>query len=253
MAKPLVIWLPVILLAAILVAPPASAQSDEFAMANKFYEDKDFGSAIRLYHSILDRGKESATLHFNLANAYFKSGDLGHAILYYTRAQRLAPADEDIAFNLDFAKQFSRVQMEGVQLNPIRTFFETLVRPYQLQQLGWITSVLLFILLGALTVRISLGHGTSWLRIITAVSLVILVAVGSLTTFKYRHDFLTPRAVIISEESPVYTGASEQSEIELNGAPGLVVEILSESDGFLNVLFENKRRGWIKTDLVARI
>ena len=253
MAERLVMWLSVLLLAAILVAPPASAQSEEFAMANSFYEDKDFGSAIRLYHSILDRDLESATLHFNLANAYFKSGDLGHAVLHYTRAQRLAPGDEDIAFNLDFAKQFSRVQMGGVQLNPIRTFFETLVRPYQLHQLGWITSVMLFMLLGALTIRISLGRGASWLRIVTAVSLVLLVAAGSLTTFKYRYDFLTPRAVIISEESPVYTGASEQSVIELQGAPGLVVEILSESGDYLNVLFENKRRGWIKADLVARI
>ena len=79
-------WLSVLLLAAILVAPPASAQSEEFAMANSFYEDKDFGSAIRLYHSILDRDLESATLHFNLANAYFKSGDLGHAVLQSSAA-----------------------------------------------------------------------------------------------------------------------------------------------------------------------
>ncbi|MBD3331836.1 hypothetical protein GF356_03210, partial [candidate division GN15 bacterium] len=47
------------------------------------------------------------------------------------------------------------------------------------------------------------------------------------------------------------TGPSEKSEIELQGAPGLVVEVLAEKDGFYNVQFENQRRGWIDKDLVA--
>lgn len=241
------------LLILVVVAPSVSAQSDEFEMANRFYEDKDFASAIRLYHSILDRDFVSATLYFNLANAYFKAGDLGHAVLYYTRAQRLAPDDEDIAFNLNFAKQFSRVQMEGVQLNPIRSFMVALVGPYSLEHLGWITSIFFFLMVGSLTVRYGFGHSSSPLRVFTAVSLILLVLAGSLTGFKYRNDYLTPRAVIVADESPVYTGASDQSDIELHGAPGLIVEVISESGEYLNVLFENKRRGWIQTDLVARI
>lgn len=253
MARCTVLWMVIVVPAVVLCSPFASAQSDEFAMANRFYEQKDFASAIRLYHSILDRGLESANLYFDLANAYFKSGDLGHAVLYYAKAQRLAPSDEDIAFNLDFAKQFSRVQMEGVQLNPLRTFIEALVGPYQLQHLGWITAAFFFLLIGSLTVRINLGRGWPVLRVVTAVSLILLLAAGGLTTFKYRNEFLTPRAVIIADESPVYTGASPQSDIELHGAPGLVVEILAESGDYLNVLFENKRRGWIQSDLVARI
>jgi len=236
-----------------MIVGSVTAQSDEFAMANHFYEQKDFASAIRLYESILDRGVASADLYFNLGNAYFKSGDLGHAVLYYTRARRLAPGDEDIAFNLSFVKQFSRVQMEGVQLNPIHTFMENLVGPYSLSQLGWVTSVFFFLLMVTLTVRVIVGRNSTLLRSIVVVSLILLLVGGGMTTFKYRNDYLTPRAVIIADESPVYTGPSKQSDIELRGAPGLVVEILSESGDFLNVLFENKRRGWIESDRVARI
>lgn len=229
------------------------AQSEEFAMANRFYEDKDFASAIRMYESILNRGVESADVHFNLANAYFKSGDLGHAVLYYSKARRLAPGDEDIAFNLEFAKQFSRVQMQGVQLNPIRSFFVDLVDTYELQRLAWIATAFFVLLLATLTVRFGLGHNSSPVRVLMVICAILLLAAGSLTTFKYRYDYLTRRAVIIADESPVYTGASEQSEIELRGAPGLIVEIASESGDFLNVLFENKRRGWIRKELVAPI
>ena len=114
------------LLAVVLTAASVGtlfAQSDEFAMANKFYESKDYDSAIRLYESVLKQGTESAALRFNLGNAYFKKGDLGRSVLNYLRAKRLDPTDEDIRHNLEFARQFSQVQMVGVELNPVNSFF----------------------------------------------------------------------------------------------------------------------------------
>jgi hypothetical protein len=59
--------------------------------------------------------------------------------------------------------------------------------------------------------------------------------------------------VIVAEEAPVTTGPSPQSDLELQGAPGLIVEIVGETPDYYNVLFENKRRGWLKKDLVAEI
>ena len=70
---------------------------------------------------------------------------------------------------------------------------------------------------------------------------------------KYDFDYLTTRAVIVAEDSVVRTGPSERSPKELDAAPGLVVEILDETSDFYNVLFENKRRGWVRKDLVAVI
>jgi Uma2 family endonuclease len=76
---------------------------------------------------------------------------------------------------------------------------------------------------------------------------------ASLTTFKYREDFVTKRAVIIAEDSSVYSGPSTNADLEFEGSPGLVVEIVEQSGDFYSVLFENKRRGWIKKDLIAVI
>jgi tetratricopeptide (TPR) repeat protein len=225
----------------------------DFQKANQLFQDKDYAGAIQLYQQILTQGKESAPLYFNLGNAYFKDGDLGRAILYYLKAQRLDPSDDDIKANLDFARKFTSIQMEGVKLNPISTFFESVVGPYRLSTLAWLSSflfILFFILLG---LRYGFGFRTSPLRVGTIVVLVLLVASSWLTTFKYRHDYLTKRAVIVAEECPVYSGPYDQSDIELEAAPGLVVEILSKSGDYYNVLFENKRRGWIKKDLIAEI
>lgn len=227
--------------------------TDKFERANKFYEDKDYQSAIILYQSILREGVESSSIYFNLGNSYFKNGDLGRAILNYMRAKRINPSDEDIRQNLEFANQFSRVKMEGVRLNPISSLMISFTDKYKLSLLAWISSLFFILFIFFLIIRFGLGFNYPWLKSGIIISFLILVISFSFTSLKYRHDYITRWAVVIEEESPVYTGASDQSDLELDAAPGLLVEILFESNDYYDVLFENKRRGWIKKDLVAEI
>lgn len=226
---------------------------EAFDEANLLYQERSYDSAIVLYEAILADHVESAPLYFNLGNAYFKKGDLGRAVLNYLRARRLDPGDSDIEANLAFALGFTRVQMEGVQLNPVSSLMVSAVSNFQLTTLAWLSSLLFICLFVLLSLRFGLGwRGNGLRRWIIAVSLLLVVSAG-LTTFKYRHDFLTRWAVLICDECPVYIGPSEDLDIELQGAPGLVVEILDQSGEWYNVLFENKRRGWIRQDLLAEV
>jgi len=224
-----------------------------FVAGNSFYEAREFDSAIVYYAEALIRGKESAAIYFNLGNSYFKNGDLGRSILYYKRAQRLEPSDDDIFANLEFAQNFTVVQMEGVQLSPVSDFLERLVGSYHINNLAWLLSLFFVSLFILLSIRFGLGFRTSLLKtgIVTCLSLTIIFSM--LTTFKYRNDYLRTRAVLIARECPVRSGPNEQSELELQGGAGLIVDILSESGEYYNVLFENKRRGWLKKELVAVI
>lgn len=231
----------------------ATSAEKLFVQANKFYEAKEFDKAIQAYQSVLKQSLESASLYYNLGNAYFKKGDLGHAILYYLKAKRLDPSDGDIAHNLAFAKQFSRVQMEGVQLNPISSLLIALIDPYRFETLAWVSSGCFILLFLFLIARFGVGIRTAGVKLAVVLTSVLLAVSVSLTMYKYKYEFLTRRAVIIAEEAPVLTGPTEQSDIELQGAPGLIVEILAETPEYYNVLFENKRRGWIKRDLVAEV
>ncbi len=229
------------------------ANVEKFEQANNFFENKEYDNAIELYESILSERIESAALYYNLGNAYFKKGDLGQAVLNYQRAKRLNPTDEDLIHNIEFTKQFTQVQMEGVQLNPINTFMESIVGSYQLNVLAWISSLIFIIFCLLLILRLGLGVRNSILRISTTVFLIVFVTFSGLTTFKYRNDYLTRRAVIIAKESSVLNGPVANSDVEFRGAPGLIVEILNESGDYYNVLFENKRRGWIQKDLLIEI
>ena len=249
----------IITFAVLLIAGTVAADAvpsdvaDRFAEANRLYEQRDYDSAVTIYQSILDQNKVSAELYYNLGNAHFKSGDIGHAVLNYLRAKRLDPSDEDIQNNLEFARRFAQVEMEGVELNPITAFFESTVEPYRLRTLAWMSSLLFLLFIGALIARYGLGFRMMWVRVGVIVTLLLMLTSAGLTTFKYRTAYLTERVVIVAEESIVRNGPTENADIEFRGAPGLVAEVLSRSGKYYNVLFENKRRGWIHRDLVAEV
>jgi tetratricopeptide (TPR) repeat protein len=243
-----ILCLPLIL---VVSAGVSGTPNDQFNLANRYYEQKNYDSAAAVYTQLVNQGLESAPLYFNLGNASFRSGDLGHAVLYYMRAKRLDPTDLDITANLDFARRYTSVQMEGVALNPVSSLFESIVAPYRLAMLAWVSSAFFIILFAFLIARFGYAWRGALVRSGIWLSLILLVSVSLLTTVKYHHDYLVRRAVIIAEESMVHTGPSDLSEKELDGAPGLIVEIIAESGDFYNVLFENQRRGWIRKNLVA--
>jgi tetratricopeptide (TPR) repeat protein len=230
-----------------------TSSATDFDRANQYYQDKSYDSALTLYNGVARSGDESAELYYNIGNCYFKKGDLGHAVLYYQRAKRLAPSDDDIDANLAFAKSYTRIQMEGVQLNPVNSMIESLLDPFKLNTLAWAASICFILFILILTARFGLGWSTTLLRGGTVIGLVILCLAVFATTYKYRHDYLVKRAVVIAEDCPVQSGPTDQSQTELRGAPGLVVEIVGQSGDYYNVLFENKRQGWIRQDQIAVI
>jgi hypothetical protein len=83
-------------------------------LANKAYNDGLYDSALVLYQEIAENGLESAFLYYNMGNAYFKNNSLPSAILYYEKARKLAPNDEDILYNLGIANTMIVDKIEKV-------------------------------------------------------------------------------------------------------------------------------------------
>ncbi|MDI6802933.1 MAG: tetratricopeptide repeat protein [Bacteroidota bacterium] len=85
----------------------AFSQADEalvqFEQANYLYRNGDFKNAAILYEKIVHNGYHNSELYYNLGNTYFKLDETGKAILYYERAKKIYPNDEDINFNLKIA------------------------------------------------------------------------------------------------------------------------------------------------------
>jgi hypothetical protein len=94
-----------ILILLVLFAVPAAGQTADqmFQQANQAYQQGKFREALESYQKLHAAGYGGVALYYNLGNAFYKTGDAPHAILYYERAHRLAPGDDDLRHNLQLA------------------------------------------------------------------------------------------------------------------------------------------------------
>ena len=81
----------------------ASDMEDLFQEGNRFYQAGDYESALQSYRRILEMGHESGPLYFNMGNCTYKMQEIGRAVLFYERAKKLMPGDEDVRANLALA------------------------------------------------------------------------------------------------------------------------------------------------------
>ena len=98
----------------------APTSAERWEAGNKAYSAREYGKAIAEYKAILDGGEYSVELYYNLANAYFKADSVGKAILYYNKALRVDPSQEDVLHNLAFAVLF--LLASGIRVRKVGFF-----------------------------------------------------------------------------------------------------------------------------------
>lgn len=92
-----------LILLSLLAMLALSANAVTKENGDREYQKGNYQQAIKDYQEVLKEGV-SAEVYYNLGNAYFRSDNLTQAILAYERARILSPGDDDINFNLEFAR-----------------------------------------------------------------------------------------------------------------------------------------------------
>lgn len=238
----------------LLLQTASALNTDSFFVAgNHLYDSAQYRQALDTYLKLENGGYQSAALFFNIGNCYFKEGDLGHAMLYYLRAQRLDPGDDEIKTNLEFARQFMPTIMEGVRINPVSGFIDTITAPFTLNKLAWISSLFFVLLMLTIGIRIYFHNSGLLSKMVSYLILILLLVSSGLTTYKYRVDYLARKGVIVASEAKVLSGPGEDNDIEFTGGAGLTFVVQKELNDYYQVIFENKRKGWVRKAEVAII
>lgn len=86
-----------------------------YKQANDAYAAKEFVKAAELYQQIVDKGLVSFDLYYNLGNAYYRTGEVGPSVLYYEKALKMDPSNEDAVFNLKVANLKVADRVEPLQ------------------------------------------------------------------------------------------------------------------------------------------
>ena len=219
------------------------------------YNNANYDQAIEAYMAILSQGLHSAKLYYNLANAHFKKNELGKAILYYNRALRLKPGDEDIRHNLEYAESSTKDSIEEIP----EFFLTTWVRAIRLTLSGntWtiLSLVMLALALGMallflLSQRLSLRKTGFYMMSAAAVLFII-------TTFFAISDRKTnvghTEAIVMSSSVSIKSSPDRAATELFVLHEGTKLTIGDTIEGWAEVRIADGRKGWIETSRIEKI
>ena len=213
-----------------------------FDRANRLYEQGKYDDAIAGYRALLQSGRGSAALYFNLGNAYFKNGHPGAAIANYRLAQRLSPRDPDITANLRFARDAA-----GIGNRPGRRW-ERLVNTLTVNELALVTASLVWLwllLLAAGQYRPEWGRSLRSFR--TAAGILAVAAIAwSMLVGQTRLG--ASAAVVTAREAVVRYGPFDEAQSSYTLRDGTELTVLDRKDNWLQVEDGSRRTGWLLTN-----
>ena len=237
----------------VLIAP--TEPSVLWERANAAYNAGDYATALASYESIAGEGLRSAALYYNMANAYFKQGDTAHAILYYHRALRLAPADEDIRHNLEYAEQSTKDIIDEIPefflfkwMRSVRDIMGG--NAWTLLSLVMLVISLAAAMLYLLSQRLSIRKTGFYSMVVCGVMFFVTTAFA----LSARGVMVNGSEAVIMSKSVSIKSSPDRSSTELFVLhEGTTVTTGDEVDGWIEVRIADGRKGWIELSRLEHI
>lgn len=250
-------WLLVLCLGYAMTAHSAFAQQPAAlkASADSAFISGDFARAAETYELVLVQGFVSAEVHYNLGNAYFKSGQVARSILNYERAHRLAPQDEDIAFNLKLAKLTTKDRIETMPELFFVRWWNALLQAVPMDGWAWSSVVsLMLVLVGLSIFRFSASVGLRQAMFYTALLVGIWgVFSGYAAQRQYRRMMDDDRAVVMRPTVNVKSAPEQTGKDLFVVHEGLVVQVTETIGTWYRIRLADGNVGWVPQEAVEGI
>lgn len=250
-----------LLLGALLFAAATSSYANtdkQEALAKQAataYQQKAYGQAIGLYQQILASGYESAPLYYNLGNACYRNNDIASGILYYEKALKLSPNDDDVQFNLEIAR--SRL-LDKVDKVPELFFVKWWNGLVQMAGSGAIAIASLLAL--ALTLVSALGFLTSANMLLRKtgfyagmVSLLLWLLLLAISYTRYSLGLHSREAIVFDQVLNVKSSPDENSKDIFVLHEGTKVRLEDELGAWVEIKIDNGNKGWVKPGALKSI
>jgi tetratricopeptide (TPR) repeat protein len=252
--KNLVIIISLYLLAVNVSAQTTNAESIVEA-GNQAYSSANYNEAVSQYESVIRSGFESAGLYFNLGNAYFKLNKIPEAVLYYEKAAKLDPTDENIKFNLALANSKIIDKMEPLPEFFLRAWYKSAMHIFSSDQ--WARIGLAGFILGLIAMATFIISRSVFLRKFAFWSLILLLAAASISFIfssgEYR-DYSRHNSAIIFTPTVTVKSSPNDSSVDLFVIhEGTKVYITDFVESWSEVRLANGSVGWVKTDTFRTI
>lgn len=233
----------------------AANVDDIMNKAAQHYRNNDFASAINHYEKLVREGYSGVSLFYNLGNAYYRIGKLGYAILYYEKALKLSPNDEDVKHNLTLANLSTIDKIDTLPKFFLFEWWESFLSVFTTQTWIILSLVIYLLLLVVISVyffastiihpRISFFTG--------AAVLVILIFSISLAAIKLNRENKRLEAIVVENSVVVKLSPDERGKDGFVVHAGLKILLEDEIDDWRKIRLPDGKVGWLPSGTIRQI
>lgn len=239
----------------ILMLMPLSANAITKQNADDEYAKGNYQQAIKDYQEILKTGV-SSEIYYNLGNAYYRTDNITQALLAYERALQLSPGDNDIRFNLQYArsKTIDKITPETEMF--FVTWYHSLVNFTSVDR--WANTAIVSIVMALLLILVFLFAPQMWARKLGfygSAAFLLLFAFANLFAFQQKHELETKQgAIVIAPTVNVKkTPAASGTDVFVIHE-GTRVDITDRGmKQWRGIKLADGREGWLKTSQIEEI
>lgn len=233
--------------AARVTAQPDTDLTKQYMEGNQLYAAGKYEDALSKYLGLKEQNLRSGELYYNIGNAYYKLNQLGEAILYYERALKYLPQDEDLLTNL----QLARLSIPD-KITPLpELFYERYWRSftYLLTFSAWKTiAYALYLLLGIwLALRIIFRS-----RIVRTLSktVIFILFIGAFLCFWISISMSRDResadtGIILAADVNIRSSPADEGTALFSLHEGTKVWIKRRSEGWSEIRIADGKTGWL--------
>jgi len=219
------------------------------------YEKGDYTGALKCYEELIKSGVVNYALYYNAGNASFKTGSVGKAVLYYERALRIAPRDEDIKQSLRYIRSVTVDKQTDENSGFAYPLFSGLNGILSINELT-ITVFVLYVMLflGGLVYIFSDRLSIKFFLKITGIVMLCIFFISSLFLCIriYDQDWLKKGIIMVSQEKARSGPGEDYTEVFTihEGSRVYLRDILQD---WRKITLPNGYSGWIKNKSVEEI
>ena len=243
----------ILLVLTLSIGVQAAAQDNPlFNKATEAYNKGRYDEAISYYEQILESGRHSAAVYFNLGNSYYKKNEIAPSIYYYEKALLLEPGDPETRNNLRFAQNMTLDAIPPLPQTDLQRLYRRLIFALSLD--GWAYAGIFFVLLFVGAYLFFLGSDTpnrKRIGLITSLtSLMLAVVCTSLSYLQYRAYRKDQPAIVFAREIPVRSEPNERSTSAFLLHEGAKVKVLDSLNEWRKIQLADGQNGWITAESI---
>jgi len=244
-----------LLMLSVTITGYATMQRDNVLKGNKAYSAGTYSVAAEHYKKVVDAGYESSELYYNLGNTYFKLNDYASAILWYERAKRLDPGNEDIDFNLNVANTKISDKIEPLPELFYKRWFNDLVHVFSVDTWAMMCVCMfitgLFGLVLYMASRVMVLRKIGFWTALVVFSLTIITMVLAWNGYNFTKS--ASEAIVFAPTITVKSSPDDKSTDLFVLHEGTKVRLLDDISGWYEIRIANGSVGWLPNNSLEKI